>query len=879
MPKSLAQSSRLDSFLIALSRFSVRHALTVAALGGALALISVWLVVTKLTINTDTEDMISPTLPWRATFIDYRRAFPDYLNNIVVVVDGSTPDLARDGAARLSAALARDTGRFEHVFDPQNDPFFRQAQFLYLGTEELEALAEQLATAQPFIATLASDPTLRGLGALIAAALTPAQADQAIHIAPHLARIAQTIDDFAAGRDSPLSWQQLLTGNDDDSATMRQLFVVKPVLDFSDLLPGASALAAIRTTAKDLGLTPSNGLVVRLTGSAALSVEELESVMRGVQQASLIALALVVALLTIGLRSLSLVVSTLIILIIGLLTTAAFASVVIGTLNMISIAFAILYVGLGVDFAIHYCLRYREFAPKQSRMSALGHTSIDVGRALLLCTVTTAIGFLAFVPTAYRGVAELGLISGAGICIALALTLCLLPALLSLLPAPQAAAAVTKFPYADAPIRHARSIRIATALLTLIALACLPAVTFDHNPLHLTDPNTESAQTFRELLDDADRSPYAISIIAPSADARDDWSQALAALPSVASVVSLADLIPADQETKMAVIDDLNFTLGTDIEFSAPHNIDAETRLRALSDLQSHLRTFQSTTPVGAAHGAAAALAEALERLMVQIPVEPAPRETLLRDLETRLFQSLPSNLQRLNDALSAEIVTLDKLPASLLRRWRDDNERYRLQVNPAQDLDDNANLETFVAQVRGIVGDHATDIPVINLEASRAVRHAFAQAFATAFIVIAIILWFALRQVRLVLIALAPLLLASAVTAMITVLVRMPFNFANIIALPLLLGIGVDGSLHMLHRARALNGATHTLLNTSTARAILFSTLTTAASFGNLALSPHTGTASMGVLLTIGIVTTLACTLIVLPAIISASSLTTRGT
>ena len=163
-----------------------------------------------------------------------------------------------------------------------------------------------------------------------------------------------------------------------------------------------------------------------------------------------------------------------------------------------------------------------------------------------------------------------------------------------------------------------------------------------------------------------------------------------------------------------------------------------------------------------------------------------------------------------------------------------------------------------------------ATGTPVINIEASRAVTGAFYQAFASAFILIALVLFFILRRITEVLVVMAPLLLAGLLTTAATVWTGMPFNFANIIALPLLMGIGVDSALHILHRYKTPGVGDGPLLKTSTARAVLFSALTTTASFGNLAFSPHAGTASMGILLTIGLGLTLLCMLIVMPALLT---------
>ena len=175
--------------------------------------------------------------------------------------------------------------------------------------------------------------------------------------------------------------------------------------------------------------------------------------------------------------------------------------------------------------------------------------------------------------------------------------------------------------------------------------------------------------------------------------------------------------------------------------------------------------------------------------------------------------------------------------------------------------------MDRFVAAVRKVAPD-AIGFPVIYLEAGDAVVKSFQQALVLAIIAVTILLLVLLRPKSDTLFVLLPLLLAGGLTGAASVVLGVPFNFANVIALPLLLGIGVDSGIHMVHRMRAAPPASGLILETSTARAVLYSSLTTMCSFGNLAVSPHRGMASMGALLTVGIAFTLLCTLVVLPAL-----------
>jgi predicted RND superfamily exporter protein len=222
--------------------------------------------------------------------------------------------------------------------------------------------------------------------------------------------------------------------------------------------------------------------------------------------------------------------------------------------------------------------------------------------------------------------------------------------------------------------------------------------------------------------------------------------------------------------------------------------------------------------------------------------------------------------LQALEISLEADRITSQDLPPDLVARWRAADGTYRVEVSPREDLNDAAALRRFVNAVRKIAPE-AIGFPVIYLDAGNAVVWAFQQAFVLALIAISGLLFVLLRPKSDVLLVLLPLLLAGALTGAASVLLDIPFNFANVIALPLLLGIGVDNGIHMVHRMRASPPASGQILQTSTARAVLFSSLTTICSFGNLAFSPHRGMASMGIMLSVGIGFALICTLIVLPA------------
>lgn len=819
--------------------------------------------VNHVAISTDTEAMLSEKLPWRATYAAYKRDFPFFADTIVIVIDGVTADVARDAARALTQRLRAAGDIAGEVFYPRDDPFLRRNQLLYLNANELQALSDQLSEAQPFLARLGAERSSAVLFDLLRDATTASTPPTAI--APAATRIATAIEELNRGDRIPLSWQSLLTGDADNTGVHREFLVLRPRLDYTALLPAEPAMKAIAAHAAELALDREHGVNVRLTGSAALAYDELDSVITGSQNAGTLALVMVLVCLLIGLRSIVLVVATLVTLIVGLIFTAGFATAAVGTLNMISIAFAVLYVGLGVDFAIHICLRYREMLQHGDADFAVNSASRHVGVSLILCALTTATGFFAFLPTAYRGVAELGLIAGVGMFISLLVSVTLLPALLHVLPQPGPTTRTFVLPDALAafPRRHARAmLGVATVAWILAALA-IPGAEFDTDPVNLNNQDAQSVTTYRDLIADDQQSPMSISALFDSPADVADARLALGTLDTVQSVRSLDDLVPSKQDEKLAIVDDLALILGADLTPQPAPAPDPDATLASIDALLGALGADAAMPAASALQSALAAWRETFATL------DPDAQTAALAALEAKLLGSFDGRLALLNDGLAPEPFDIAGLPPDLRERWVAASGTRRLEVFPAEAVDDPRAMKRFVESVREVLGDRITGTPVINLGASDAVVLAFIQAFSYAFIVITTLLWLILRSFKDVAMVLSPLILAGLLTTAASVIFSLPFNFANIIALPLLLGIGVDSALHMLHRYKTALPDNGNLLQTSTARAVLFSALTTTVSFGNLATSTHAGTASMGVMLTIGIVATLVCTLLVLPAML----------
>lgn len=861
------------NFLAGWVAWMAGHARAVSFGGLLLSVISVVYFVQNAAINTSTSDMLSKDLPFRQKSMEIDRAFPQTDSTLIVVIDGQTADIADDAALALGAAMRRAPNLYQDVYDLQGEPFFRRNGLLYLGLDELYDLSDRLAEAQPFLSSLWRDSTLRGLFRMLGLAVdeTLASPDAvSFDLGDTFNAMAEAAEAQAEGRFHMLSWTRLMGGDDSQPADRRRFIVVQPAKDHGALRPASDAIDGVRALARELRLTPKRGVRVRLTGSAALDEEELQSVETGMGAAAVVSLILVCGLLGLGLRQVSLVFACLGTLIAGLTWTAAFAILTIGTLNLISVAFAVLFIGLSVDFGIHFALRYREqlwlgFGQRE----ALAEAARAGGGALALCAVSAALGFFAFLPTAYVGLAELGLIAGAGMFIALFANLTLLPALIAFFPPAPTLREARPRPGSDRAggtkwiIRHARRIVALGIVLGIIAAALAPSAHFDFDPLNLKDPGAESVSTLRDLMADGSRNHHTIDILAPNLEAANALREKLDRLDLVGRTVTLSSFVPAFQDEKLAAIQNLALLVAPALSVRGrPKTMTPEARLTAWTALAGRLAKMADRGP-GTQARAAERLSEALSRL-----VEADPTGGSLVELENRLLTGLPGRLEVLNQSLRAEPVNLASLPAVLRSRWVAADGRALLEVAPKQELTDRNAVRAFVAAVRQAAPD-AVGSPVVILEAGRTVLGAFLEAGVTAALGITAVLWVVLGRLRSVALVFAPLVLAGLWTVALATLLGQAFNLANVIVLPLLFGLGVAGGIHLVARSRQVDQMAETL-QTSTPRAVLFSALTTIGSFGSISLSAHPGTSSMGVLLTLTLLMILAATLVVLPAMLS---------
>jgi hopanoid biosynthesis associated RND transporter like protein HpnN len=851
----------LQAYFARLAAFCIRFAPLTLFVAVLLAASSAVYVARHFSINTNINTLLSATLPWHQRDEAYMAAFPQQADSILAVIDAPTPEFAGAAAANLAVQLARQKGQFRSVDATQTSEFFSRAGLLYLSQEDVASRMQKLGQAAPLIRILATDPSLRGLAHTLSLSLGGLQTGHYAldDLARPLNTIADSLDQVLAGKPAAFSWQVLVNNAPAKPADLMSLINIWPVLDYSSIEPGGKATAAVRKAVDDSQIGPTYDATVRLTGTVPLADLQFSTLHEGVALNFAVTGIIIIGVLWLALRSIRIVVAVCICIFVGLLATAALGLLLAGSFNPISIAFAVLFVGLGADFAIQYSVRYRAQRHElhDLKPSLIGAARL-VGAPLTLAAFAAAAGFLSFVPTDYRGVAELGLIAGVGMVVAYIASLTLLPVLLWYFAPPgepeplgyAALAGADRFLH-----RHRIFIVVGTSLIALAGLPFLFHLQFNFDPNSLQSPDAEAIVALQEVNSNPNIVINGADILTAPKDAPAVVKR-VSALPEVSTTRNLDSFIPTDQEAKIKLVAGASGMIDpalTAAKSAPPSDSDDVAALRTTA------KDLQDTAGEGGGAGADAAnrLAKDINRL--------ADGDGQTRQKAAATFITpLQIDLQQLSLSLHPQQVTRANLPADLVGQWTTKSGQMRTQIVPKGDANNSITLQRFAEAVLK-VEPNATGVAIETYEWGRTVTDAFIKAGLLALCSITILLYLVLRRIGDVLLTLIPLLVAAAVTLEICGLTGFQINYANIIALPALLGVGVAFKIYyvMAWRAGEAN-----FLQSNLTRAVFFSAVMTATAFGSLWFSSNPGISSMGKLLALSLACTLASAALFQPAL-----------
>lgn len=848
----------------------------------------------------------------------YVRLYEEYANEfmgldrVLVVVQPVDAQQGKEFVTRLGEFLERDRAHVGEVFSRLDTTSLEGKKLLYLSPEALQTLHQHLEVHKELMHELVTAP---GLDTLFRVIDTQVSAGMASHLVsgfigldspagleseqksvtiPFLSSLLAELERALSTTDyryrSP--WADFfgsMSGPSDDgfltSDNGRFFFlVIEPKKSAGNKFDEApESIAAIRQAVAEL-LPEFPKLEAGVTGTQTLNSDETISTQADARIAtmvSLVGVTLIYFLFFKKIRHPLMIVAT---LMVGLIWTAGFVTLTVGHLTIITVFVAPMLLGLADDFGVHFIARYEEERTRGHSTIASLHTVFEhTVSGIIAGAVTTTLAFAAVMLADFRGIQELGLIAGGGILLSLLATLLLLPALIVLgetyrpwvARSEERRFLTSLFAGFGGILSRAPWYLLAFAgLCTLGGLAALPTLSFDYNILNLHARGTESVEWEKRLIENSGRSSRAAWTTAPTLEVAMRKATALAALPAVETVESVASLVPDGQEERLPLIRALQPLLR---EF--PRTLPSPTAVD-LPDLQSTLNKLKLKLRVGGegsapqqepfenglqeVHQSLLAISERLQRQPDAVTKAALERfqDTLFRDFRDK-WSLWYNNIDPPGP------ITLADIPARLRARFVSaDRTKFLLQIYAKKNVWEHDAQEEFVSQLRQVDPD-VTGPPVIVFESARVMKQGYVEGGVYALIVIVVVAFVALRRVGDVLLALVPLGLGMLWTVGLMWLFDLQFNLANLVAVPLIIGIGVENGLHLMHRHREEGEGGPALVAGSTGQSVALFSLTTMIGFGSLMVGKYYGIFSMGLLLTLAVGSVLVASLVVLPLLL----------
>lgn len=850
-----------------LTGLAVHHPRKVVGVSLGLAAISIAFLLGHLSIRTDLDALLSKDLPSRRTEAALNAAFVSEGDDLTLIVKATTPELADAAADRLSERLARRKDLFLLVQRPLGGSYLEHQALLFLAEKDVRSLTAQLIRAQPLLGPLAADPSLRGLMHALTASLTDAEHDP--HRLTDLQPYVTRLDASLAKPKTALSWRAMLSGGEPrvDGTSPQAIIILTPKINYDAIAPAAAVQAEVASAIKEMQFETSGPAAVSVTatGAVAMQADELANLSEATGPIALGAGVLILVILFLGVRSVTMIAAIVATVLTGLFITSAAGLVLYHEFTLISVAFLPLFVGLGVDFAIQYAIRSRaEQSADDSPGSAFLATARTAGPSVVLAAAATGLGFLAFVPTSYKGVSELGGVAALGMAVAALLALLVLPAWLTLFGSAKASSEgdLRVFQAFEDRVQQWKRPILGLALgLGLGGCALLVSLRLDFDPISLRNPMDASVRLYKALTHDPDLTPNRLQILAPSLAEGRTLARHLRTLSSVGEVTTVESFIPEDQTAKLAMIADANVILDPSLSpFDMAGSTTREDTRRAVSEAAARL------AEVAARGDPQAPEVKAAQAFALRLKALATAPDAVLDGAEKTLTASLPAALDQVRASLTPQASSITSLPKDLRDQWLTPDGRALVDVAPRGDAADPKVLKSFIDQVTSVAPE-ASGSPVSLREAARTILGAFLQALTLSTLAIIALLALVLRSARLVALTLGPVALSGILTLASLPAFGEALNLENLIALPLLLGIGVSFNIYTV---MAWRDGVADRLRASLGHAILFSALTTGASFAALALSAHPGTASLGRLLLVALGWTLISALVFQPALLA---------
>jgi hopanoid biosynthesis associated RND transporter like protein HpnN len=848
--------------------------------------------------QTQRDDLVSPKKDYLERWRQFVAEFGED-DDMVVVVEGDDGGRMRQALDAVADEVRRQPELFDRLFYKVDLRPLRNRALLFLPSDQIAQIQDNIKS----MGMLLEPPILNTLdrffgwksltlGRLLSEGEGRVRADRGekelrpadAQLLTQLASICTTADAVLqdpARYHSP--WESILPQAPDQKDLLAEpqyffmdegklaCLLVRPVKEagsFTSALKSVEALRGIVAAAEER----FPGLRVGLTGLPVLETDEMIASQHDTNMAGWLALAGVAGLFVVVYRGFRYPLMTVSALLAGTCWAMGWATLTVGHLNILSSTFAVMLIGLG-DYGVLWVTRYdRERGEGADLFTAMRTTALTVGPSILTAAATTSLAFFAAMLTDFKAVAELGWIAGCGVLLCAVATLTIVPAMLCLLdphrrPSPAVVPLGDRSAWLPWLMNRPRWVIGGAAAFTVIMAALATRVTYDHNLLHLQACELDSVQWEMKLIQrTGGASWYAVSYTATPEEAL-ELKARYEKLPVVSRVVEVAALVPRDQDHKLGQLRDLQQRLrklperGAVISHALPNVKDLRSRLARLQEGLRGLAACDS--PV------VARLAGSVQQLRARLKATDATEAARrLKGLEEGMTRDLASDLHRLRDVSTPAPIRLEELPASLRERYIGRTGKWLVRVFGANSLWEFEPLRNFVEQIRK-VDPEATGKPFSTLEGLMAMNNGFRHAGLYALIAMVLVLLLDFRNLGRTLIALAPLAMGLIASLGLMGLFGLPLNPANMIAFPLILGVGADNGVHVLHDYLGQRRWRSYALSRAMGRGVMVKALTTIIGFGTLMISHHRGLASLGLVLTLGVSCCMLTALVFLPALL----------
>lgn len=865
-----------------------RHPWAVLAIALLLSLASVLYTVGKMEFLTGRDDLMPRNAPFQKDYREYRSAFGDQ-EEIVVVVESDDPALATRFSDALYSRLSEEKRLFVELLYPGGLPYFRKNGLLFMPSDDLETMANRLQMTAPLIKELAAAPSIKTLFSSLTIQIDDYLKSPDKGKLQRITFMLQTLDKGFSGFDgknSPLSMDSFLKGGKGESnasmlenAGKQQIIAIRPLKEEGSFVPAEKAIIKIRKELNSLLAKPEfKGVTGGITGVPVLEYEEMATSRSDMEKATVLSLALTVLLLLVAFRGWVNTVAAMVSLITGICLSFGFATVAIGHLNILSMAFAVMLIGLGIEYGIQVVLRYQEELEKGVDRSK----AIELGlsgnyRSVTLAAATVALAFATFAFTDFKGIAELGIIAAGGIVLCVISTFTVLPATLILLTRrieikpPKQRKELALNPAIAALSRHPRLIAVIASMLAIICILPLMRMEFDFNMMNLQAKGLESVRYAYKLMRSKENAGYFAVAIAKDRAEAERLSKKLESLPSVQHVISISSLVPEKQREKLAFIASMRRSMASVVPKPYDENLSPMELPPVFEGFRNRVELLGKRLEAGRLPEAkpVAAFLSTLDKFFAGLEKEKDGNAlSMLKDFQGTMFAPLPEKLAMLKESLNPSPVTESDIPKQLKERFIAKDGRLLLQIVPKKEIFEKGPLSEFVKEVKGVV-PNATGEPVSVYESFMVLQDSYLKAFIYAFAGIVAILLFTFKSVRLTLVGVLPLLAGLLIMVCGMWLSGLKFNVANIIVMPLLLGVGIDSAIYILARYRREGETPVQVVTRSAGIGVFLNALTILFSFGALMVARHQGVFSIGAVMSLGMTAIVLAFLIYLPALL----------